>query len=205
MITQSGVHIQTIGGEAGTPTAMDIAVHFGRICRFGGAVWYPLLPHSIFVGLMAYQRSGELMNLVWGFLHDAHEAVTADVPMPFKCDCLRREQIALDNRIINKFIGHRITRADFDLIKQCDKDACDIEAVAFGIPNYAHIAIAQRGAIYNNEQDRELLTRILNSGFYHNTIQPFSYGVTQFATVLGFAERCDWDLIIPAVSSWKLS
>lgn len=48
MITHSGVHIQKIGGADGTPTAMDIAVHAGRICRFGGAVWYPLLPHLIF-------------------------------------------------------------------------------------------------------------------------------------------------------------
>jgi hypothetical protein len=47
MITQSGVHIQTIGGAAGTPTAMDIAVHAGRLCRFGGSVWYPLLPLNI--------------------------------------------------------------------------------------------------------------------------------------------------------------
>lgn len=84
MITFSGQHIQRIDQtEHGTPTPIDIAVHAGRICRFGGAVWAPLLAHLMFVGLLAYKRSGKIENFIWGLLHDAHEVVTSDVPRPF--------------------------------------------------------------------------------------------------------------------------
>jgi hypothetical protein len=207
MITYSGVHIQTIGGDAGTPTAMDIAVHAGRICRFGGAVWYPLLPHLVFVGLLAYRRSGSLMNAVWGFLHDAHEVVTCDVPRPFKCDCMRREQSALDERIIKRFVG--AATIDTDLIKRCDLDACDMEAITLGLPGYREVKAsavdsyrAYQSGVHEDAADVAILHRILKSPFYKNTTWENSEGVWMFARMLSHAEQRDWDALKTVIEAW---
>jgi hypothetical protein len=213
VITQSGVHIQKIGGVEGTPTAEDIAVHAGRICRFGGAIWYPLLPHLIFVGLMAYKRSGNIANMLWGFLHDAHEVATSDVPRPFKCNCMRKEQTALDNRLLRVYFNrHKDARViDFDLIKQCDIEACHIEAVQLGVPGFAETELkyssSYTGAthIHDAPEDVELFNRIMSRSFGKNTIQGReSLGVALFSEALQFAEVGDYDGFLDAVIDWGL-
>jgi len=169
MITFSGQHIQRIDQtEHGTPTPTDIAVHAGRICRFGGAVWAPLLAHLMFVGLLAYKRSGKIENFIWGLLHDAHEVVTSDVPRPFKCDCMRKEQDAIDIRLLKQYfpLPHQAVEIDFELIKQCDNDTCDIEAVELGLPNFADIEMTHtqdyrgREAVHGDKSDVELFHRV---------------------------------------------
>lgn len=147
MITYSGVHIQKIGGVAGTPTATDIAVQSARICRFGGAVWYPLLPHFIFVGMLAYRRGGNFETVAWAFLHDAHEIATSDIPRPFKCECIKEEQKAIDLRLFSSF-DILMGTVDFDLIKQCDIDACHIEAVELGVPGFAETVETSRSTLH---------------------------------------------------------
>jgi len=213
MITQSGVHIQKQGGETGTPTAEDIAVHMGRICRYGGAVWYTLLPHSIFVGLMAYRRSGDVQNLVWGLLHDAHEVVTSDVPRPFKCQCMKDEQTFIDQRIYEKFCLHETfpTPINMALIKQCDKDALHIEAAELRLPGFAEIELKyakdylNETEIYNGDEDRYLFQRIKNSVFHKNTIYGMeSAGVRMFAEVLREAEKGNYRLAKRIVDGWGL-
>jgi hypothetical protein len=213
MITQSGVHIQTIGGAAGTPTAQDIAVHAGRLCRFGGAIWYPLLPHLVFVGLMAYRRSGSTHNLMWGFLHDAHECVTGDVPRPFKCDCMRREQSAIDARVLAQFmVGLSERLIDYALINECDHDACDIEATTLELPDYRKIATAcatsyrrtRPNVIHENADDVTLFRRILTSPFNRDTVHANAPGVQEFARVLEHAQAGRREEIIPAVEAWGL-
>ncbi|MBK8810670.1 MAG: hypothetical protein IPN69_08050 [Acidobacteria bacterium] len=145
MITYSGIQVEAIGMKCqGTPTPLDIAVHAGRICRFGGAIWMPLLPHLVLVGLLAYKRSSSVANLLWGFLHDAHETITCDVPKPFKCDCMRQEQAAIDKRLFDLYHGDLNSEVhhsmiDFDLIKECDLIACDLEAVILNLPGYAEL------------------------------------------------------------------
>lgn len=199
MITHSGIHIQKRGGAEGTPTAMDIAVHTGRICRFGGAVWYPLLPHLMFVGLMAYQRSRNIANFAWGVLHDAHEAVTSDVPRPFKCACLKQEQEYLDTRILTAFVPSEWhDKIDYDLIHQCDKDACDIEAVYLELPGYSEKELGDKDGygrhkdmIHADETDLAIFRRVLASPFMGLTIQPDSMGVQLFARLLNEISRND--------------
>ena len=211
MITYSGQHIQKIGGEAGTPTPMDIAVHSGRICRFGGCVWYPLLPHLVFVGLMAYKRSNSPLNMLWGFLHDAHEVATSDVPRPFKCDCMRVEQDAIDNRLCREFLDGWKHKINFSLIKQCDHDACDIEAVELGVPGFAEIEMKHtkdyrnRSAIHRELEDVVLFQKIKASAFFGDTIRGAdSVGVIRFANALTFAKAGKTDLFIDTVNSWGL-
>lgn len=209
MITYSGVHIQKDGGQCGTPTTIDIAVHAGRICRFGGAVWYPLLPHLVFVGLLAYRRSGRYADLLWGFLHDAHEIATSDVPRPFKCDCMRDEQKLLDARIMPMF-GLTPGMIDFHLIEQCDLDACDIEAIELGLPGFEAIATeysvdykGRVGGIHRSYDDTKLLRQILASPFHKDTISGhLALGVWHFNEMLAEAERGDIDAAMDRVKRW---
>lgn len=210
MITYSGVHIQTIGGEEGTPTATDIAVHAGRLCRFGGAVWYPLLPHLVFVGLLAYRRSVSIQNALWGFLHDAHETVTADVPRPFKCDCMRREQSALDKRIAERFLGiENAGLVDLELIKRCDLDACDMEAIELGLPGYREVKAravdsyrAYQADVHSDDAETAILRRILASPFYQETTQAESRGVQLFAQALTYAENRNLKALEADIQGW---
>lgn len=213
MITQSGVHIQKKGGVEGTPTALDIAVHAGRICRFGGCVWYPLLPHLVFVGLMAYRRSGSALNMLWGFLHDAHEIATSDVPRPFKCQCMKIEQSSIDKRIFLKFARGLGGWNDIDheLIKQCDIDACHIEGVELGVPGFSEIELKHskgytgRKAIHGAIEDVELFHKIVNHAFNKNTIDGTdSLGVLLFADALSFAEEGDYDGVVESVMDWEI-
>jgi len=89
MLTYSGVNVLPENGEV--PAPIDLAVHMGRICQFGGARWFPLLAHSVLVGEYAY-RTGCLSGRcefhhhcwAWGLLHDAHETITSDVPRGWK-------------------------------------------------------------------------------------------------------------------------
>lgn len=191
------------------PPAQDIAVHAGRICRYGGAVWYPLLPHLVFVGLMAYKRSGSVANLLWGFLHDAHEVVTSDVPRPFKCDCMRKEQNAIDIRLLNIYLPNHTP--DYDLIKQCDTDALHIEAVEMNLPGFKEIELAYASdycgekSIYDNAEDRKLFHRIMDSMFGQNTIAGTnSSSVTAFEIALLYAEEGQYDEFLNEVRSWGL-
>lgn len=211
MITNSGVHVQKIGGADGTPTPRDIAVHSGRLCRFGGAVWYPLLPHLVFVGLLAYKRSESVENLLWGFLHDAHECVTGDVPRPFKCDCMREEQKAIDLRLFAEYFPDGFGKIDFDLIKKCDMDAGDIEAVALGVPNYVDITVAcakdydvYREHPHADADDQTLFDRILKSPFFGETHWDGCPGVSKFAYALERARAGFRDHFLYNVEDWNL-
>lgn len=191
MITFSGVHVQKKGGVEGTPTATDIAVHSGRICRFGGAVWYPLLTHLVFVGMLALRRGGNFDTVAWAFLHDAHEIATSDVPRPFKCDCMREEQHAIDKRLLDSF-NLRPDRIDFGLIKQCDIDACHIEAIQLGVKGFAEVELEHSAdytgstEIYADESDVALFHGILRRPFfYFDVIEgPSSGGVWHFIQLL---------------------
>lgn len=212
MITHSGVHIQRVGGVVGTPTSTDIAVQAARLCRFCGAVWSPLLDHLVFVAVMTWKRSSpetRTFNAVWGLLHDAHEVVTADIPRPFKCDCMRVEQDAIDQRLLGVYLGDKQGLVDFDLIKQVDIDACDIEAVQLGLPNYERLALENeqlyRGKIvdklYSDREATRLFWGIRNEFLSHP--QGFDdAGVRRISIALELARTRSWSGFDSYFSSW---
>ncbi|HEV7700204.1 MAG TPA: hypothetical protein VGO43_08250 [Pyrinomonadaceae bacterium] len=225
MITYSGVHIQKIGGAEGIPTPEDIAVAAGRTCRFVGAVWYPNLAHFIFVGLLAWKRSGSLATFIWGILHDAHETATGDTPRPFKCDCMRAEQRAIDARLLKHYLpcafcstegspvhigrGPCKRNVDFSLIKACDDDACDIEAVELSLPNFAEIEIAHtkdyrgRTAIYTDAVDVALFHRVKSAFGGFETVQgEASSAVRGLIALLQRAEQHDLKGVQAWIDSW---
>jgi hypothetical protein len=206
VITYSGVHIQKIGGAAGTPTAQDIAVQSGRICRYGGAIWMPLITHSVLVGLLAYRRNGGPADLLWGLVHDSSEIASGEIPRNFKCSCIKREQAALDERIIDRFIGQDLAPSiDRTLVKQCDIDALDLEAVALGLPNYESIAPGVHGRpIHRDSQDQRLMRDLIISPFYVSTLSPYSRGVVMFQQALELAEQRRTDEFLEAVLRWGL-
>lgn len=172
----------------------------------------PLLAHLVFVGLMAYRRSGKVENMLWGFLHDAHEVVTADVPRPFKCDCMRFEQQAIDERLLAAYFGdYYAAPIDYDLIKQCDTDALHIEAVMLGLPGFTEVELkyAQdycgEKHIHDDIADKELFQRIFGSPFCNDTIQgEDSHGVRRFACCLTLAEKGQYTNMTSVVRGWGL-
>jgi hypothetical protein len=113
-------YIRTLSGRKvfadltpGAPSLLDIAVALGRIPRFAGHTtrWWPVLLHSFAVQRVAFQIAldrnvplNSSLHLVdhialWGLLHDAHEAVTGDIPSPFKRPDNHVDQETLDYKL----------------------------------------------------------------------------------------------------------
>lgn len=151
-----------------------------------------------------------LVQGLWGFLHDAHETVTADVPRPFKCDCMRREQAAIDRRIIDRFIGYERERLiDYALIKRCDLDACDMEAVELGVPGYREVKArakdsyrAYQADVYSDSSEVALLRHILSGPFHKDTTSAESEGVQAFAQALVYAEHRNLSALQSMIEGW---
>lgn len=203
MITYSGIHIQKIGGADGTPTARDCAVQAGRICRYAGAIWAPLLTHSVFTGLLLYKRTGSIRYAVAGFLHDLHEVASGETPRPFKCDCIRREQAALDERIFSRFLdADDLEPIDAAVVKQADIDAGDIEAVYLCLPNYENLQGEIR-PLYTNMVDIRLFRDLCASPFYNGTISPHNRGVQVFTQWLKLAEQREWSALKDNIENWR--
>lgn len=100
IFTYTGQRVEEEGG-AGAPTLTDISVQLGRIPRFVGAtaVWWPVLLHSFVVrDLVTMWGAGPDAQLE-ALFHDAHEALTGDVPSPFKPPALSALQRDLDRRM----------------------------------------------------------------------------------------------------------
>lgn len=106
VVTHSGA---LVSPESGVPTLRDIAFSLSRVPRFGGYSRRPwtVAHHSLVVaeiaGVLAEDRPAPLdygMAYLSGLLHDAHEALTGDIPTPFKTDDTRTMQNAIDHRIM---------------------------------------------------------------------------------------------------------
>jgi 5'-deoxynucleotidase YfbR-like HD superfamily hydrolase len=107
-LTLSGRYVRRQGGEA--LTLRDIGLALGRVPRFGGHCRYhwTVLHHSIAAGKLAdmvdYQTGQRQAGRVLGaLLHDAHEAVTGDIPTPWKTTDNRIDQYLLDKQIFGEF------------------------------------------------------------------------------------------------------
>lgn len=103
MMTLSGVLLERDNDAA--PTLRDMAVGLSRIPRFGGQTLLLWTVGQHLLACAAYVRMGhggmELELDV--LLHDAHEAMTSDIPTTWKTDDMRALQKTLDRRIYNAF------------------------------------------------------------------------------------------------------
>lgn len=107
LLTNSG---RLVSRDAGHPSLMDIAIGISRQPRFGGQTgrWWSVIDHSLFCDELVQAKFGSLrVNIaelrLAVLLHDAHEALTGDVPTPLKTEDFRGMQDALDARIYGAF------------------------------------------------------------------------------------------------------
>jgi hypothetical protein len=71
---------------------------------------------------------------MYGLIHDAHEAITADIPTPVKCDCIRGGQEMLDVTIYSGLEVRMPTPEQSAKVKDADNMAFYAEAKLFGSP-----------------------------------------------------------------------
>jgi hypothetical protein len=144
MVTANGIRILVDNGNS--PSLEDIALHTGRMPRFAGATrpWWSVLHHHFVCGRMA-DHLGSVDDIkhavlkLYAMLHDAHEAITGDVPRGIKPDILSEYQKQLDKRIYKYFGIPEPTPAIVRAVKMIDETALFAEAKSLGPPEIAEI------------------------------------------------------------------
>lgn len=128
MLTYSGVSI--CPGEVALPSPVDLAVQMGRITRYGGAIWCPLLFHSLLVARMVADEVDDPRVVTWALFHDAHEIVIGEIPHPWKTAAQKDHEAVIDAVFLvalglEEAYGH-------PAIKQADRAAIHVETRALG-------------------------------------------------------------------------
>lgn len=140
MILFSGARIEPSskfdGKFNGTPTIIDIALGLSRMPRFGGQTrrWWSVLLHAIVCCELAVARTQDRRKIMLALLHDAHEAITADVPAFFKPKELKEWQQEIDERFFTSLNLWPISQEEADFIKEIDDEALRAEALTLGPP-----------------------------------------------------------------------
>ncbi len=120
MITRTGDRVYTNNKVA--PSMESVAVALSRIPRFCGHTrdWYSVFSHTMVVtGLMTKKHA------IHGFLHDAPEAIVADVPTPWKTVAAKKRE-----RMLLRRIYRDLNLALPDEMQQMAVDAADRAALA---------------------------------------------------------------------------
>lgn len=174
MITFSGIRI--VPGTKTVPTPMDIAVQMGRITRFGGAVWSPLLMHSVLVAELTWRHLAakksedfDFQTFCWALLHDAHEVVTGEVPRPWKGREMKDRQHELDFEISAAYKVD-LLKADTRIVKAMDERALLLEAMELSLPGFTAVYEKQELAgdhfPHIPEDEHRLAGALINSDFW---------------------------------------
>ena len=163
------------------PSLVDIAVGISRQPRFAGQGkrWFSVLDHSLFADEMV-QRTAQLPFLEMGttgearkrwrlavLLHDAHEAITGDVPTTFKGLELKFEQDKLDVLIGNAFYPVSTEYPAFhhpdvkNAVKWIDRRALAAEARVIGPPVSAERILEAFGVTDDTPDDVQLLDNLV--------------------------------------------
>jgi hypothetical protein len=142
MITYTGSRIEPLskfdGKYNATPNIIDIALGLSRMPRFGGQTrrWWSVLLHSIVCCELAIAKTGgkDRRRIMLALLHDAHEAITADVPAFFKPKELKMWQAEIDERFFKSLNLWPLSEDDETFIKEIDDEALRAEALCLGPP-----------------------------------------------------------------------
>jgi hypothetical protein len=118
------------------PSLIDIAVSLSRQPRFAGHCrrWWSVLDHTLFGADLLHADGDEAyptLRLAW-LLHDAHEAITGDIPTTFKTESMRWAQGDLDTRIHRAF--YTSDNCWHSEVKAIDKRCLTAEAYVVGPP-----------------------------------------------------------------------
>lgn len=193
MITFSGIRVAP--DAIAVPNPIDIAVAMARITRFGGAIWTPLLAHTVLVGELCWRALAargadfDFETFAWSLLHDAHEVVTGEIPRPWKSKDMKGHQHNLDARIGLLYHVNPVS-VDYELVKKCDERSLLIEATVLNLPGFRESYEERdlKGDKFPEIPGDEVTLghRVLNSEFRHlDVFEPMSMkSVTGFASVL---------------------
>lgn len=134
-LTYTGRLVRPGGSEH--PSLIDIAVALSRQPRFAGHCrrWWSVLDHTLFCDDLARGTAAQLRLAL--LLHDAHEAITADIPTDVKSVDMRRQQDLLDCDIFGAFYpwGYKQYVTDWRSdVKSYDRRALVAEATVVGPP-----------------------------------------------------------------------
>lgn len=132
-MTYSG---EMVGVDFGVPTLDDISLALSRITRFGGhcrSEW-SVLQHSLVCATLAASAGSTPRAVLAALLHDAHEAITSDVPSPVKPDGLKATQAKLDKRIMDELFPGGYAAYLVEDTHAVDFRALIAEAVTVGPP-----------------------------------------------------------------------
>lgn len=152
MLTRSGRLV--LPGNDQAPTLRDIARGLGRMPRFAGQTrgWWSVLHHVVLVDCLVSLRAakeGERPSprfRLLALLHDAHEAITGDVPTPWKRAVTRADQRMLDHRIFQALGVPYPLLTEQALLKEFDREALILEANDLG-PRGFFAAEPELGAV----------------------------------------------------------
>lgn len=142
MITNSGRNVWPKGSEhyehPGTaPSLDDIAIGLSRMPRFAGQtkLFYTVLLHTFVVSELV---TGDAR--IYALLHDAPEAVVADVPTPWKTNAARAREGELMERIcVEHHVAWPPPKDLWAQVEDADAWALSAEAHVLGHPAAEHV------------------------------------------------------------------
>lgn len=146
MMTVTGEYLTLDGGA---PSLLALAQGLARMPRYAGqnnGIEWQVADHLVVCGRMAQTFIGWPDRLaLHALLHDAHEAMTGDIPVPFKTPDMSRLQAELDTRIYAEFGLTPPTKVERNLIKVIDEEALLAEAFVVAPTRTYEKIIAERG------------------------------------------------------------
>lgn len=167
MMSRSGVLVLPSNDAA--PPLKDIALSLSRQPRFGGHTVDPwsVAEHSMVVALIARYRSSHVYGRVvagtitelYALLHDAHEAVTGDIPSTWKSPDMRILQEQLDVRIYESLGMSAPRPLQRDMIHECDRLALLAEAKVVA-PSGVYEKIREDIGMIGEEADHDALIAV---------------------------------------------
>jgi len=121
------------------PAIEDVAVGLGRVPRFAGQTkrWWPVLLHSLIVYEMVADSTHSKHTRLRALWHDAHEAVTEDIPSTWKTTEIKVVQDGIDKRLWKMLGLPEYLQWEYDLIHDADQIALHAEAFLVGPDNLA--------------------------------------------------------------------
>ncbi len=158
------------------PSLIDIAVGLSRQPRFAGQgrQWFSVLDHTLFCDELAktldnYSEESVVEARLAVLLHDAHEAVTADVPSDMKGQDLKYKQREIDVGIYEAFFPggyyHHYIRLGWDLmVKTVDRLALVAEAHVVGPPSSPERITELFGGVDGLNDAEATLSNLLDKG-----------------------------------------
>lgn len=132
MLTITGVEMAPGGTTA--PSLYDIGWSLSQVPRFGGHTRYPWsnLQHLFLCYRYAADKQMDTYTQLYALLHDAHEAITGDIPHPWKTRDMKIYQAEIDRRLFDSLSIPLPYDAIYDQVKKIDRLALSVEADLFG-------------------------------------------------------------------------